>query len=329
MSKILFLSILTLLIPVTLQPVHAQQKKKAARIGFLATQSTSDSSGDALRNFGPFKEGFRELGYVEGENIVIEFRSAGGDQGRLREYAANLTDQKIDVIVATGNRATAAAKEATSTIPIIVAGAGYLFGTGLVASLARPGGNVTGSTRMSTELGGKRIELLKESVSQLSRVGVIVATRQDREELKEMENPARHLNVRIHPTKIQGFSDFQGVFAAMVKERDQALIIVHSGFAFGHRAKLLGLTNKYRLPSMCEQYAWTDGGCLMSYGPDVAHLARRAAYFVDKVLKGAKPADLPIERPIKFEFIINLKTARQIGVTIPPNVLARADRVIR
>ena len=328
-KKIIISIALCSLLLAPFHPAHAQQEKKVARIGFLTTQSTSEPPADTFRNFEPLKDGLRRLGYVEGKNLAIEYRSAGGVQKRLGELATELVRAKVDVIVTTGNRATAAAKEATSTIPIIVAGAGDLVGVGLVSSLARPGGNVTGSTRMSTELSGKRIELLKESISPLSRVAVLVATRQDQEELKEMDGPARQLHVKIHAANIQGLREFQAVFSSMAKERAEALIIVHSGFTFGNRGKLLALANKHRLPSMCEQYAWTDAGCLVSYGPDVPHLARRAAYFVDKVLKGAKPAELPIEQPTKFEFVINLKTAKQIGLTIPPNVLARADKVIR
>ena len=203
------------------------------------------------------------------------------------------------------------------------------MGSGIVTSLARPGGNITGSTRMSSEVAGKRMELLKESLSQLSRVGIIVATRQDEEELKEMEGPARQLSVKIQPANVRGLSEFQGVFALMMKERVEAVIIVQSGVTFPNRGKLLGLASKHRLPSMCEESAWSDAGCLMSYGPDVPQLARRGAYFVDQVLKGAKPGDLAVEQPTKFEFVINLKTAKQIGLTIPPNVLARADRVIK
>jgi putative ABC transport system substrate-binding protein len=304
--------------------VAPAQEKKVVRIGLLAF-----SSGDESRNIAPFREELHKLGYVEGKNIVIDYPSAGGDRNRLRELADGLVRTKVDLIVVTGNQAIAAAKAATSTIPIIALGAGDLVGTGIVSSLARPGGNVTGSTRMSTELGGKRIELLKESVTRLSRVSVIVATRQDHEELKEMDGPALQLGVKIQPTNIQSLSEFQDVFASMVKERSEALIIVHSGFTFANRGKLLGLASKHRLPSMCEESAWANAGCLISYGPDVPHLARRGAYFVDKVLKGAKPADLPVEQPMKFEFVINLKTAKQIGLTIPQWVLVKADRVVK
>jgi ABC-type uncharacterized transport system substrate-binding protein len=304
---------------------EAQQEKKVARIGYLSTES----SASAQRNIGPFQEGLRELGYVEGKNIVIEYRYAESDLGRLRELAAELVRAKVDVIVATGNRATDAARHATTKIPIIVGGAGDLVGTGLVASLARPGGNITGSTRMSTELGGKRIELLKEAISRVSRVAVILATRQDQDELREMESVTHQLTIKIHPVNVRDLEDFRNAFVAMVKDRADAIVMVHSGFTFARRSELIELAIKYRLPSMCEQSAWTDSGCLMSYGPDVPHLARRAAIYVDKILKGAKPAELPVEQPTKFEFIVNLKTAKQIGVTMPPNVLVRADRVIK
>jgi ABC-type uncharacterized transport system substrate-binding protein len=301
---------------------HAQ--KKLPRIGYLSTQSSeTESNSEHLR------EGLRELGYIEGKNIVVEYRYAEGSRSRLRELAAELVQAKVDVIFATGNRATAAAKQTTTTIPIIVGGAGDLVETGLVASLARPGGNITGSTRMSSELAGKRVELLKEAISHLSRLAVMVTTRQDQEELQEMKSAAHLLGVKIQSVNVRGVEEFQSVFAAMVKDRADALIIAHSGFTVARRSLLAELAVENRLPSMCEQSAWTDAGCLMSYGPDLSHLYRRAAYYVDKILKGAKPGDLPVERPTQFEFVINLKTAKQIGLTIPPNVLVRANRVIR
>jgi putative ABC transport system substrate-binding protein len=271
----------------------------------------------------------RDLGYIEGENIVLEYRFAEGKRDRLPELASDLVRTRVDVIFVTGNRATRAAKQATSTIPIVVGGAGDLVGAGLVASLARPGGNITGSTRMSTALGGKRIELLKEAVSKVSRVAVIWSTRQDRSELGEIENAARQLSVNIQPVKVRDPDEFQRGYTAMAKDRADALIILHSGFAYAHRRRLLELAGKNRLPSMCETSRWTKSGCLISYGPDRLHLYRRAAYLVDKILKGARPGDLPIEQPTKFELIINLKTAKKIDLKIPPNVLYRADKVIK
>ncbi len=198
-----------------------------------------------------------------------------------------------------------------------------------MASLARPGGNLTGSTRMATELGGKRIEVLQEAVSKVSRVGVIWSTRQDREELRETESAARQLSVIILPVKVRETNEFQNAYAEMARERADALIILHSGFAYTHRRQLLELAEKNQLPSMCEQARWTKAGCLMSYGPDVSYLYRRAAIYVDKILKGAKPADLPVEQPTRFELIINLKTTKKLGLTIPPQFLARANKVIK
>jgi putative ABC transport system substrate-binding protein len=304
---------------------EAQQAGKVYRIGYLAVGSAPTT----VRYLVTFREGLRELGYMEGKNFVIEYRSAGGKRDRLPKLAAELVRAKVDVIVVTGNRATKAAKQATSTIPIVVGGAGDLVRAGLVATLAQPGGNITGSTRMATELGGKRIEVLKEAVSKVSRVGVIWSTRQDRDELRETETAARQLGVKILPVKVREPNQIQSAYTAMVKERADSLIILHSGFAYSHRKQLLELGEKNQLPSMCEQARWTKAGCLMSYGPDVPYLYRRAAIYVDKILKGAKPADLPVEQPKKFELIINLKTAKQIGVTIPTEVLFRADKVIK
>lgn len=326
-KSIIQLAVAALLLALS-SPAEAQQPK-VARIGYLSTQSSAESSGGAQRNIAPFREGLRELGYVEGKNIVIEYRFAEGSPDRLREHAAELVRKKVDVIVTTGNRAAAAAKAATSTIPIIVGGAGDLVGAGLVASLARPGGNVTGSTRMSTDLGGKRIELLKDAISRLWRVAVILTTRQDQDELKEMESAGRHLSVTVQPVNVRNPNDFQSAYAAITKNSADALIIIHSGFTFEHRTQLVDLAIRNGLPSMCDQSVWADAGCLMSYGPDVPHLARRAAYFVDKILKGANPAELPVERPTKFELAVNLKSAKQLGITVPQSVLYRADKVIK
>ncbi len=306
-------------------PAEAQQTGKVYRIGYLAVGSARTSQ----RYIGIFREALRELGYVEGKNIVIEYRSAEGKRDRLPKLAAGLVRTKVDVIVVTGNRATKAAKQATSTIPIVVGGAGDLVRAGLVASLAQPGGNITGSTRMATDLGGKRIEVLKEAVSKVSRVAVIWSTRQDRDELREMESVVRELGVKIQPVKVRDPNEFQSAYEAIAKERADALIILHSAFAYSHRRQLLMLATENHLPSMCEQARWTNAGCLMSYGPDMPYLYRRAATFVDKILKGANPADLPVEQPTKFDFVINLKTAKQLGITIPPEVLYRATKVIK
>ncbi len=317
------ISIIVLGLLVRTLPAEAQQPGKVYRIGIL-----TGGSGTS-RNIDSFREGLRELGYVEGKNLVIEIRAAKRKRDRLPGLTAELVRAKVDVILVVGTRPIAVAKQATSTIPIVVGGAGDLVRAGLVASLARPGGNLTGSTRMATELGGKRIELLKEAVSKVSRVGVIWSTRQDRDELKETETAARQLGVKILPVKVRDPNQIQSAYAAMVKERADALIILHSGFAYSHRRQLLELAANNRLPSMCEESRWTKAGCLISYGPDVPYLYRRAAVYVDKILKGAKPGDLPVEQPTKFELIINLKTAKKLGLTIPVQFLAVANKVIK
>jgi putative ABC transport system substrate-binding protein len=322
---LIFFCLLPTVLLLTVSLLEAQQTEKVHRIGYLSTRSSSPATPGQEA----FRHGLRDLGYIEGKNIVLEYRFAEGERDRLPELAADLVRIQVDAIFATGTRATRAAKNATSTIPIIVGGAGDLVGTGLVASIARPGGNITGSTRMSTDLVGKRIELLKEAVSKVSRVAVIWSTRQDGVELREMESPARQLGVKVQPVKVREPNEFQSGYAMMVREQTDALIILHSGFAYRHRRRLLELAAINRLPSMCETARWTKSGCLISYGPDRLRLYRRAAYLVDKILKGAKPGDLPIEQPTKFELIINLKTAKKLDFTVPPSVLYRADKVIK
>ena len=306
---------------------EAQQPTKVFRIGFLRGSSASA----AKRQIAAFRDGLRELGYVESKNFVFEARYAEGKIDRLPDLASELVRLKVDVILASGTEATAAAKAATSTIPIIVGSAGDLVGTGLVTSLVRPGGNITGSTRMSPDLSRKRFEILKETTPRISRVAVILSTTTllDKDELKEMESEARRLAVKVQSSDVRDRKEFEGVFAAIVRERSDAVIILQGAFANAHRTELTQLAASNWLPSMCETEVWTVDGCLISYGPDDVHPYRRAATYVDKILKGAKPADLPVEQPIKFELVINLKTAKQIGLTIPPNVLARADKVIK
>ena len=307
--------------------VDAQQPKKVIRIGFL----TGGVAASVRGNLEAFRVGLHELGYVEAKDFVLEPRYAEGKVDRLPELASELVRLKVDVILVGGTEPTVAAKQATSTIPIIVGGAGDLVRTGLVASLARPGGNITGSTRMSPDLSRKRIELLKEAAPKTSRVAVILSTTTllDKDELREMESEARNLAVKIQSIDVRDPNEFQSASAAMVRERADAVIILQGAFTGSHRRELTELAANRRLPSMCETGNWTADGCLMSYGPDLVYLYRRAAIFVDKVIKGAKTGDLPVEQPMKFEFVINLKTAKQIGLTIPPNVLARADKVIK
>jgi ABC-type uncharacterized transport system substrate-binding protein len=325
-NKITVVALCALLFALSL-PVQAQQATKVYRIGFLRGSSASA----AKRQIDAFREGLRELGYVESKNFIFEARYAEGKVDRLPELASELVRLKVDVILVSGTEATAAAKQATSTIPIVVGSAGDLVGAGLVASLARPGGNITGSTRMSPELSRKRFEILKEAVPKISRVSVILSTTTllDKDELKEMESEASRLAVKLRPIDVRDRKEFQGAFAAMVRERADALVILQGAFANAYRTELTELAVNNRLPSMCETEAWTKDGCLISYGPDDAYPYRRAAIFVDKILKGAKPADLPVEQPMKFELVINLKTAKQIGLTIPPSVLYRADKLIR
>jgi putative tryptophan/tyrosine transport system substrate-binding protein len=308
--------------------VEAQHPKKIARIGVLGGASASALSTSVES----FRQGLRELGYVEGKNVVIDYRYADGKPERWPELVQEIVSLKPDVIVMTGTSFIRTAKQATSTIPIVVAGAGDLVETGVVKSLARPGGNVTGSTNISSDLSGKRLELLKEVVPKALRVAIFWRTApdsQDEDEVKQTQISATPLGIKIQPVPVRSTDEFQGAFAAIKKENAGALIIVHGTWTNSYRKELVELAIKHRLPTMCETIYWTEDGCLMNYGHDPRHGWRRAAVFVDKILKGAKPADLPVEQPAKFDFIINLKTAKQIGLTIPPNVLARADKVIR
>jgi putative ABC transport system substrate-binding protein len=279
-----------------------------------------------------FRQGLHALGYVEGKNILLEYRYGEGKREQYRDLADELVRLKPDIIVVSSVGLTAAAKKATNTVPIVVAGAGDLLGTGLVASLARPGGNVTGSTSMSTDLSGKRLELLKEVVPKATRVAVFWYTfprSQDEDEVKQTQASAPPLGLKIQAVPVRATDDFEGAFAQMKRENANALIIIQGSFTSVYRKQLAELAIKHQLPTMCEAPTWTENGCLVSYGRDSRAAWRHAAVFVDKILKGAKPGDLPVEQPTKFELIINLKTAKQIGVTIPQKVLARADRVIK
>ena len=305
----------------------AQQAKQVPLIGYLAGSSISVGK----LNVDAFREGFRELGYIEGKNIILEYRWAEAKFDRLPALAAELVGLKADVIVTAGTRPTVAAKQATSTLPIVVASAGDLVGAGLVGSLARPGGNVTGLTNIDPDLSAKRLELLKETIPPLSRVAILYygGPGGDEDELQETQAAAKRSQVQVQAHRVQHPSEFERAYTAMTNERSEALIIFHGNFTSFHRRQIVELAAKNRLPTMCGHPAWSTDGGLISYGHNRPHQYRRAAYFVDKILKGAKPADLPVEQPTKFELVINLKTAKQIGLTIPPNVLARADRVIR
>ena len=278
-----------------------------------------------------FKQGLREHGYVEGQNVVFEFRFA---EGKAEQFPilAELVRLKVNVIVALTNPVIEAVRQATQTIPIVMPAASDPVGAGFVASLARPGGNITGLTAYSPELNGKRLELLKETFSKLSRVALLLSPNFPGSalDLKETESAARSLGLRIQPLEVQDASDIDRAFKAMIKAHADALTMFPGHPAlFVNRKKIVELAANHRLPAMYSLREFVDAGGLMFYGPDLLVGYRRAATYVDKILKGAKPADLPVEQPTKFELIINLKAAKQIGLTIPPNVLYRADKIIR
>jgi putative ABC transport system substrate-binding protein len=307
-------------------PAEAQQVTKIPRIGFV-TASPSVFPG----RIEAFRQGLRELGYVEGKNIVIEWRYTDGKLDRAPALAAELVRLKIDIIVVSGPILTNILKEATTTIPIVMGYHTDPVGTGLVASLARPGGNITGLSVLSPELGGKRLEILKEVVPKLSRVAVLGSSTLpgNTEMLKETELAAGALGLRLQFVDVLSPKDIEAAFRGAVKGRADAVLAQGSGVLNANRIQVADLAVKSRLPAMYYATEFVEAGGLMFYGVDFPDLHRRAATYVDKILKGAKPAELPVEQPMKFEFVINLKTAKQIGLTIPPNVLVRADRVIR
>ena len=325
-QPILFWLLATVLLT-TAPPAGAQQSTKTPRIGFLAPGSLASYSGRVEA----FRQGLRELGYIEGQNLTVQYRFAEGRFDRLPELASELVRLKVDVILAGGQPAVHATKQATTSIPIIIGQAGDPVGAGLVASLARPGANITGLSDFTVGVITKRLELLKEVVPRISSIGIMLNPKNPTNplQLKESEPAAQALRVRLFPLEINGSKDFDAAFAAMRKERAEALLVFADPMLGSHRSKLAELAAKNRLPAIYPSSENVDAGGLMSYGTNFEDLYRRAATYVDKILKGAKPADLPVEQPTKFEFIINLKTAKQIGLTIPPNVLARADKVIR
>jgi putative ABC transport system substrate-binding protein len=308
-------------------PAEAQQPKKVPRIGILATVPLSAA---AARDEA-FRGGLRELGYVGGKNIVIEYRSSEGKTDRLPELVAELVRLKVDIIVATGPNATHAAKEATTTIPIVFTQHGDPVGTGVVESLARPGGNITGLSTLAPELSGKRLELLKEIAPKLSRVAVLGTStiRTHARFLKDHEPAAGALGINLQFLDVLDPKDIETAFRAARKGRADGLLVLSGNVLNSHRTQVLDLAVESRLPAIYNFPEFVEAGGLMTYGVNLTDLARRAATYVDKILKGAKPADLPVEQPKKFELIINLKTAKQIGLTIPPNVLARADKVFK
>ncbi|MBI3061199.1 MAG: ABC transporter substrate-binding protein [Deltaproteobacteria bacterium] len=319
------LPILTLLLSIS--AVEAQQPKKVPRIGFL-------ESGGAERTksrLAAFEQGLRELGYVQGKNILIEQRYAAGQFEKLPELAAELVRLKVDVILAGGAPAAHAAKQATTTIPIVMGNAADPVGTGLVVSLARPGGNITGLSDFFAGVITKRLELLKEVVPSASRVAVLLNPTNPTNplQLKMIQDIAPALGVTLLPLEAKKPEDIDRAFTAMKKERAEALIVMGDPMFGTYPRRIRELAVKGRLPAIHGGRGAVEAGGLMSYGTSFEDLYRRAATYVDKILKGTKPADLPVEQPTKFELVINLKAAKQIGLAIPPNVLARADRVIR
>jgi putative tryptophan/tyrosine transport system substrate-binding protein len=313
---------------VLVQLTQAQQPTKIPRIGYLSVSSRSAMTARTEA----FRQGLRELGYVEGKNIIIEWRSADGNEDRLPALAAELVQLKVDIIVTGGAAVTRPVKAETSTIPIVMTQDRDPVSSGFVASLARPGGNITGLSTLSPELSGKQLELLKETVPKLSRVAVFgTSTRPEvAQELKEVELAAGALGVKLQSLDIRSPKDFETAFQAAVKERAEAVVVRVSGPILSpHRTEVAALAVKSRLPVIYERAEEVEAGGLMSYGVSASDLDRRAATYVDKILKGAKPADLPVEQPTAFELVINLKTARALGLTISPALLFQATEVIR
>jgi putative tryptophan/tyrosine transport system substrate-binding protein len=305
----------------------AQQPKKVPKIGFLAATSPSIEAARVAA----FQQGLRELGYVEGKDIIIEWRWAEGKFDRLPDLAAELVRLEVEVIVTGGSTSSGAAKQVTTTIPIVMAQVNDPVGSGFVASLAHPGGNMTGLSTLVPELSGKRLELLKEVVPGLSRVTVLgdSAAPGNAQSLKETELAARGFRLQLQYVDIRAPNDIEIAFREASKSRADALLVLVAPVLISKRKQITDLAVKNRLPAMYGQPEYVEDGGLVSYGVSVVDLYRRAATYVDKILKGRKPADLPVEQPTKFELVINLKTAKQIGLTIPQSLLYRADRVIR
>jgi putative ABC transport system substrate-binding protein len=306
---------------------QAQQVAKAARIGLLVAGSPSSFAN----NLEAFRQGLRELGYVEKKNITIEYRYAEGKIHLLPELAAELVRLKVNIIVTQSTLDAYAARQATSTIPIVMTASGDAVGTGLVASLARPGGNITGLTSLSRELSGKRLELLMEAVRGLSRVAVLwnAANPDKARDLEETQVQARTLGLELQSLEVRGPSEFDGAFQTAARNRAGALLTLADSLTIAHQSRIVELAAKSRLPTMHEQREFVDAGGLMAYGPSLLGLFRHVATYVDKILKGAKPADLPVEQPTQFELVINLNTAKNIGLTMPPELLARANKVVK
>jgi putative tryptophan/tyrosine transport system substrate-binding protein len=322
-------TIVFLLVGLPLASVHlteAQQPKKTPRIGFLLAPSRSAVS----ESLDSFRKGLRDLGYLEGQNIVIEYRYAEGKFDRLPDFAADLVRLKVDVIAAGGSPAIQAARDSTRTIPIVMTGLTDPVAWGVIASLDRPGGNITGLSLGGYELIGKRLELLKETVPRVTRIAFFWSQSPAPDmRSKETQAASQALGLRIQSLEVRGPNDFEPAFQAALKGRAGGLTVEPSPVFTTNRHRILSFAAKNRLPGIYPWREYVEDGGLMSYAPSLSDLYRRAAYYVDKILKGTKPADLPVEQPTKFEFIINLKTAKQIGVAIPQSVLYRADKVVK
>jgi len=327
MTKKILVWLLVIFFVANVSVAQAQQPTKIPRIGYLAAVSLSANSARTEA----FRQGLRELGYVEGKNILIEWRSAEGKTDRLAALAAELARLKVNIIVTGGTIVTRAAKETTNTIPIVMTQDSDPILNGIVASLARPGGNITGLSTLAPELSGKRLELLKETVPRLSRVAVFGAsTNADNAHLlKEVELAAKAFGLQLQYFDIRNPKDIEPAFRAASKGRADGVLVLTGTALLSRRTQVVELAVKSRLPVMYHRSDYVEDGGLMFYGVNLTDLNRRAATFVDKILKGRTPADLPVEQPMRFEFIINLQAAKQIGLTIPPNVLVRATKVIR
>jgi putative tryptophan/tyrosine transport system substrate-binding protein len=305
----------------------AQQPKKIARIGYLSSQ---DSAGESARSEA-IRHSLRELGYVEGQNIAIEYRYADRNTDRHSELADDLVRLKVDLIFANSAVVALAAKNATRTIPIVFNSQAEPVASGLVDSLARPGGNVTGFTTIAAVLAGKRLELLQDIIPKLSRVAIMWELKNpgSEESWKESQLPARQLGLQIQSIEVSSADEFESAFTKVSKSRSGALAVTLSALFSAHQKRLVSLATKHRIPTIYTRGEFVENGGLMSYGADQDESVKRIVMIIDKILKGAKPAELPVQQPTKFELVINLKAAKQIGLSIPANVLARADRVIR
>jgi putative tryptophan/tyrosine transport system substrate-binding protein len=314
--------LLATVVLVTVSLAGAQQQNQMYRLGYLSNGVGRGAREEIIQ------QGLRDLGYIEGHNLVIAWRFGKGNTEQLPALAAELVRLKLDVIITSGTPPTRALQAATATIPIVIASAGDLVGRGLVASLAHPGGNITGSTSLSPALSSKRLALLKEAVPQAARAAFLYQPYEE-DELREIQSAASAVGVQIQGLAIHQASQFESAYAAMTKERADMLIISRNAFTNVRRRQLIDLAVTHRLPTMCDGIEWMNDGCIMSYAPDRTEGYRRTAVYVDKILKGIKPADLPVGQPTRFEFIINVKAAKQLGLTIPPSVMYQADKLIQ